>query len=189
MAAGNHHLSDEALTALAQGGNDSALSQLILRMMPMVRRKAGQYHLPGMEAEDLVQEGLLGLLKAVRLFRPDVGSSFSYYASLCISTQMASAAKAALSQKSRPLRDYAPLDDPDAYYPAAELTPEDHAILTEQMEDLQKNIATRLSEMEQRILWLYLSGLTYQQIALLQHTTAKAVDNALQRVRRKLRPV
>ena len=185
MTTGKRPASDEQLAALAKAGDDSALSLLILRMTPMIRRKAGQYHLPGMDAEDVVQEGLLGLLKAVRLYDEAI-SSFATYASLCVSSHMASAAKAALSQKSRPLRDYAPLDQHDSF-PEPAVGPEDQAILSEQMEYLYGKIATLLSSFEQETLRLYLSGLSYQRIAQLQHTSAKAVDNALQRVRRKLR--
>ena len=180
------HESDETLVRIARTGDNAAFSELMLRTMPMIRRKAGQYHLPGMEAEDIVQEGLVGLLKAIRLYDPAI-SSFSTFASLCVSTNMATAAKAALSTKSRPLMDYAPLDHPDASIPERTAGPEEQAILSEQAEELRRKIATLLSGFEQTTLQLYLSGLSYQQIAKLQHTTAKAVDNALQRVRRKLR--
>lgn len=176
---------DRTLIAQAQGGDDAALSQLILQLMPMVRRQAARYRLPGMEGEDLVQEGLLGLLKALRLYDP-AQSQFFTFASLCVASQMASAARLALSCKSRPLRDYAPLDGQHSTLETA-ASPEEHAILSEQMKELEINIATLLSGFEQQTLRLYLSGLSYQQIATLQHTSAKAVDNALQRVRRKLR--
>jgi len=178
---------DEALALAARGGDEAAFNQLMLRTLPMIRRKAGFYHLPGMDVEDMVQEGLLGLLKAIRLYDPAM-SGFATFASLCVTSQMATAAKAALSAKSRPLMDYTSLDHPDAALPEQTAGPEERAILAEQAGDLQRRMAQRLSEFEQRILQLYLSGLSYQEIAHLQHTTAKAVDNALQRARRKLRP-
>lgn len=186
MTTGLQTSSDEMLVRLARAGDDAAFSQLMLRIMPMIRRKAGQYHLPGMDCEDIIQEGLVGLLKAIRLYDPAM-SGFSTFASLCVSSHMATAAKAALSQKSRPLRDYAPLDHPTVSFGEPMPGPEDQAILSEQVEELQRKIANLLSGFEQDILRLYLSGLSYVQIAQLQHTTAKAVDNALQRVRRKLR--
>lgn len=175
----------QQLIVQAQQGDPAALSHLIVQLMPMVRRQAARYRLPGMEGEDLVQEGLLGLLKAIRLYDP-AQSQFFTFASLCVASQMTSAARSALSYKSRPLRDYAPLDQLPST-PEAMASPEEHAILSERMKELETNIATRLSGFEQQTLRLYLSGLSYQQIANLQHTSAKAVDNALQRVRRKLR--
>lgn len=186
MTAAFQHLSDNDLAVLAQKGDDGAFSELMVRMMPMIRKRAGRYSLPGLEPDDIVQEGLLGLLCAVRRFDPALGS-FAAFAAICVSSHMASAAKAALSGKSRPLMDYAPLDD--TALPVFAQTPEEQMLLSERMTELGEKMDTLLSRFEQNTLRLYLSGLSYSRIALLQHTSAKAVDNALQRVRRKLRPV
>ncbi len=181
-----HELTDEALVRSARGGDDPAITELVARYLPMIRRRASRYFLPGMEAEDVVQEGLIGLLKAIRLYDRDQ-SSFPVFASLCVSSTMATAAKAALSQKSRPLSDYSPLDALEGSPKEQSVSPEEEIIIAEQLEELNGRIHTLLSSFEQQVLTLYLSGHSYPEISQLLRTTSKAVDNALQRVRRKLR--
>lgn len=179
---------DDVLAALAKSGDRLATTELVTRYLPLVRHKAASYRLPGMELDDIVQEGLMGLVKAIRLYSPE-RSSFPTFASLCIATSMATAAKAALSQKSFPLWDYLPLPDDNA--PTAEHSrqdsPEQHLVEREQVAELYRRIDTELSPFEQQALKLYLSGHSYTDISVLMCTTPKAVDNALQRVRRKLR--
>lgn len=182
------HYKDDVLAALAGAGDRLATTELVARYLPLVRHKAAGYRLPGMEPDDIVQEGLMGLIKAIRLYSPE-RSSFPTFASLCIATSMATAAKAALSQKSFPLRNYLPLPDDDA--PTVEHSrqdsPEQHLVEREQVAELYRRIDTALSLFEQQTLKLYLSGHSYTEISQLMCTTPKAVDNALQRVRRKLR--
>ena len=138
-----------------------------------------------MEAEDIVQEGLLGLLKAIRLYQPGK-SEFAAFASLCISSSMADAARSALSGKSIPLRDYASLSEEGTILlPAGD--PAQQVMAREQLAELERKIRTSLSVFEQQVLRLYLTGRSYAEISRLLLTTPKAVDNALQRVRRKLR--
>ena len=183
------NLTDDALIPMARAGDDAAVTELVARYLPMIRRRAARYFLPGMEAEDVVQEGLIGLLKAIRLYDGDQ-SAFPTYAQVCVSSTMATAAKAALSPKSRPLRDYSSLDTLEEGEQAeggAGL--EEELIIAEQLEELRSRIRTVLSGFEQRVLTLYLSGHSYLEISQLLRTTPKAVDNALQRVRRKLRSV
>ena len=182
------NLTDEALILSARKGDESAVTELVARYLPMIRRRAARYFLPGMEAEDVVQEGLIGLLKAVRLYDPRQGP-FAAFVSVCVASTMATAAKAALSQKSRPLSDYSPLEELDEVRRDPQVSPEEEIIIAEQMEELRGRIDTLLSGFEQRVLTLYLSGHSYSEISQLLRTTSKAVDNALQRVRRKLRSV
>lgn len=180
-------LTDEDLIPMARSGDDAAVTELVTRYLPMIRRRASRYFLPGMEAEDVVQEGLIGLLKAIRLY--DGGqSAFPTFAQVCVNSTMVTAAKSALSQKSRPLRDYSSLDAlEDAAEQAAGV--EEELIIAEQMEELRVRIRTVLSGFEQQVLTLYLSGHSYMEIAQLLQAAPKAVDNAMQRVRRKLRSV
>ena len=182
------NLTDEALAPAAQAGDDAAVTELVTRYLPMIRRRASRYILPGMEGEDVVQEGLIGLLKAVRLYDRAQGP-FSAFASVCVGTSLATAAKAALSQKSRPLSDYFPLDELETARQELFISPEEEIIIAEQWEELGRKIHAFLSSFEQQALTLYLSGHSYLEISQLLHTTSKAVDNALQRVRRKLRAV
>jgi len=182
------NLTDEALILSARGGDDGAVTELVTRYLPMIRRRAARYCLPGMDGEDVVQEGLIGLLKAIRLY-DGRQSAFPTFASVCVGSTMATAAKAALSQKSRPLSDYSPLDELAGSSAERLVSPEEEVIIAEQMEEFYRKIHTHLSGFEQRALTLYLSGHSYSEISQLLRTTPKAVDNALQRVRRKLRSV
>lgn len=181
-------LTDEELIPMARAGDDAAVTELVTRYLPMIRRRASRYFLPGMEAEDVVQEGLIGFLKAVRLYERGQ-SAFPTFAQVCVGSTMASAAKAALSQKSRPLRDYSSLDVLEGETTEQTAGLEEELIIAEQMEELRSRIRTVLSGFEQQVLTLYLSGHSYLEISQLLDAAPKAVDNALQRVRRKLRSV
>lgn len=182
------NLTDEALVLAARAGDDPAVTELVARYLPMIRRRASRYFLPGMEGEDVVQEGLIGLLKAIRLY-DERQSSFPSFAAVCVSSTLATAAKAALSQKSRPLSDYSSLEELESVQKEQAVSPEEEIIIAEQLEELNGRIHTLLSSFEQQALTLYLSGHSYLEISQLLRTTSKAVDNALQRVRRKLRSV
>ena len=179
---------DEDLVLRARQGEVEAFSRLVTRYLPMVRRRALRYPLPGLEAEDVVQEGLLGLLKAIRLYDPAQGA-FGAFASLCVSSSMAALARSALSSRQRPLMDYSPLENSSGEDTLQDrgISPEEQLIAAEQMAELNRKIASLLSPFEQNVLKLYLSGHSYTEIAQLLSSTSKAVDNALQRVRRKLR--
>ena len=180
------NFTDEALILSARKGDDEAVTELVTRYLPMIRRRGARYFLPGMEVEDLAQEGLIGLLKAIRLYAGRQ-SAFPTFAYLCVGSTMAAAAKAALSQKSRPLSDYATLEALEAGSAEQPVSPEEEIIIAEQLAELEVKLRTKLSGFEQKALTLYLSGHSYTEISQLLHTSSKAVDNALQRVRRKLR--
>ena len=188
---GYYQLKDEELVLLAADGDNTAVAELVTRYLPMIRKRASRYSLPGLEPEDLVQEGLLGLLKAIRLFDIMQGS-FSAFASLCVSSSMASVAKSTLSLRNRPLVDYSSLqgsseDEQCLSLRDMAIGPEEQLIIAEQVSELNLKITSLLSLFEQRVLKLYLGGHSYTEISQLLLSTTKAVDNALQRVRRKLR--
>ena len=177
--------SDQDLVLQACQGEVDAFSRLIARYLPFIRRQAAYYFLPGIEIEDVVQEGLLGLLKAIRLYDSTQGV-FGAFANLCVSSAMATMVKSALSSRQRPLWDYAPLEEAVGLEDSS-LGPEDRLIVAEQMAEWRGKISSRLSPFEQNVLKLYVSGHSYTEISELLVSSSKAVDNALQRVRRKLR--
>lgn len=179
---------DDSLILMIRSGNREQASELITRYLPLIRHKASSYRLPGMEPDDIVQEGLLGLIKAIDLY-DSTRSSFSTFASICISSSLATAAKYALSRKSLPLRNYTPLceEDINDKDPSFAIDPEQQLDARDRAEQLNRKIDTLLSLFEQQALKLYLSGHSYTEISCSLQTTPKAVDNALQRVRRKLR--
>lgn len=179
--------SDELLIETIRSGKTDAVSELVARYLPLIRHKASAYRLPGMESDDVVQEGLVGLVKAIASYQPS-RSGFGTFASICISGSLATAAKQALSQKGLPLRDYTTLSDGALSAPADLSTdPEQCFVAAEGAAELKRRIETRLSTLERQTLKLYLSGHSYTEISNSLATTTKAVDNALQRVRRKLR--
>lgn len=186
------HITDEELIDQARGGNDDAVGALITRYLPLVRHKVVGCYGPGLEQDDLVQEGLIGLLGAIRGFDPQRAGSFATYATQCITNRIYSAVRAALSPKHSPLRDYMSIS-PDAEGQAIQIPsddgPETSFIKKEDNELRDRRMQTLLSGYEQETLRLYLSGHTYQEISDLLHSSPKAVDNALQRVRRKLKMV
>lgn len=177
---------DEQLAREAREGNSTAFSQLLLRMLPELKRQAGAYTLPGMDRDDLAQEGALGVMNAVRYYRPERGAFFPF-AMLCARTGMSSAARRALSDRHLPLSGYMQLEDKGDSPADALLQPEENLFYREHCNDLHRWVSEELSSFERQTLRLYLSGKSYSEIASLLSSHSKAVDNALQRVRRKLR--
>lgn len=181
--------SDEQLVLSARSGDTDALAQLIVRFLPDIQAKAGCYKLAGLEPEDLVQEGLIGLLRAVKSYDSTRKASFATFASRCILFRMLGIIRLFLEQKHLPLNNYLPLDSAQAL---AELSDRNgdplEAYLKQEEEQLRRQkIKTLLSGLEQETLTLYLNGLSYEEMAQQLGCSTKAVDNALQRVRRKLR--
>ncbi|MGI6176098.1 MAG: RNA polymerase sporulation sigma factor SigH [Christensenellales bacterium] len=189
-------LSDEAL--VAQSKNDvQALEFLLEKYKNFVRIKARPYFILGADHEDIIQEGMIGLYKAIRDFNPAKTSYFRVFAELCITRQMITAIKAANRQKHIPLNSYVSLNRPlydgasdqdmmDHVQSQSMLSPEELFISREDMKSITLRIQELLSQFERQVLSLYLEGKSYQEIssALKRHT--KSVDNALQRVKRKL---
>ena len=180
---------DEQLVLLAKDDNGHAITEIVFRYLPMIRYMASKYGLPGMESDDIIQEGFLGLMKAVKLYHSEK-SSFKTFSKICIDSSMLTAARSALSQKNSPLSNYTSIDDSEvAMVDYISLDPEQSVLAQEQIDGIMAKIATALTPLEQQTLKLYLAGHSYFEISKLLSTTSKAVDNALQRVRRKLQSV
>ena len=190
---------DYALVQAYRRGSQAALDALMLRYHQFVRLKASSYFLAGGDSEDLIQEGMLGLYKAVRDYREDRQASFRSFAELCITRQIITAIKTATRQKHVPLNGYlsfsqAPgdsADDSDCSLadvlpgPMAH-DPVNQVISSEEVESLKNCLTRLLSSLESRVLRLYLQGLSYERIANSLGCDCKTVDNALQRIKRKV---
>jgi RNA polymerase sporulation-specific sigma factor len=191
-------LDDGYLIALAKTGSAPAYDAIVRRYYGFVRLKASSYFLAGGDSEDLVQEGLVGLYKAVRDYRTDRESSFRNFAELCITRQIITAVKTASRNKHTPLNRYVSFSATPAGASESEPTldeilpgptahdPVNQAISSEELRALIACLSTVLSELESRVLGLYLDGYSYQDIGVKLGCEAKTVDNALQRVKRKV---
>ena len=188
--------SDEEVVVLAQQGDGQALAYLLNKYKNFVRSKARSYFLIGADHEDIVQEGMIGLYKAIRDFQPSRLASFRSFAELCVKRQIITAIKAATRQKHVPLNSYVSLNKP-LYDEESDRTlldviegrvtnPEDLFISQEELERIQNEISTTLSPLEQQVLAAFLNGKSYQEIAEMLDRHVKSIDNALQRVKRKL---
>ncbi len=189
-------LSDEEVAVLAQGGDGQALAYLLNKYKNFVRSKARSYFLIGADHEDIVQEGMIGLYKAIRDFQPDRLASFRSFAELCVKRQIITAIKAATRQKHVPLNSYVSLNKP-LYDEESDRTlldviegrvtnPEDLYISQEDLAGIQSQIDELLSDLERQVLEAFMDGKSYQEIAELLGRHVKSIDNALQRVKRKL---
>ncbi len=190
-------MADEELVGLVHGGNTEALDFLITKFRPFVRMKARSYFLIGADKEDIIQEGMIGLYKAIRDFKSDKLSSFRAFAELCIVRQIITAIKTATRQKHIPLNSYVSLDKP-IYDEESDRTlmdvltgngvddPEELMIHNEEFRYMEGKMDEVLSELEREVLTLYLDGQSYQEISDKLERHVKSIDNALQRVKRKL---
>lgn len=187
-------LNEMELVRRAEAGDTAAFDLLCEQYMPVLQGRAGRYSsIVGVDVEDFVQEGMLALYRAVKGFDPDAGIQFRTYAVTCINNSMASAIKSHMKNFSR--RGGIQIDEMDeqtlhrqTMLLADDMLVEDLFIQKEMNTQRQRQIEILLSDFERQVLVLYLSGQSYQEIANVLSTTTKAVDNALQRVRRKLRP-
>ena len=189
---------DGFLIAMAKQGDPAAYDQIVKRYYGFVRLKASSYFLAGGDSDDLLQEGLVGLFKAVRDFRTDRESSFRNFAELCITRQIITAVKTATRNKHVPLNQYisfsvSPAANGDSDATLEELIPGptahdpvNQAISSEELRSLVNCLADALSELESRVLSLYLDGRSYEEIGERIGCDCKTVDNALQRVKRKV---
>ncbi len=194
---GYHELVDEELVDHAKGGDDRAAEFLIGKYRNFVRVKAKAYFLIGADREDIIQEGMIGLYKAIRDFRRDKLSSFRAFAELCITRQIITAIKTATRQKHIPLNSYISLNKPiydedsdrtllDVISSIKVSDPEELVINQEASATMRERIRKNLSELECRVLTAYLEGKSYQEMANELNRHVKSIDNALQRVKRKL---
>lgn len=170
-----------AQLAAAKAGNEAALAALIARFMPVVRRYARRAAGPGLDFEDAVQEGIIGLFAAIESWRPGQGAGFPTYATVCIRNAVATAQKAARRKKHAPLNQSVPIPDNESV-PG----PEQRAIDAEQLQLVLQRARDSLSPLEKQVLRLYLDGYSYAEIAGRLNRSSKTVDNALARIRRKL---
>jgi len=190
---------DRYLIALAKQGNGDAYDRIVRRYYGFVRLKASSYFLTGGDSDDLIQEGLVGLYKAVRDYRSDRESSFRNFAELCITRQIITAVKTATRNKHTPLNQYVSFSstpsgtgsesDPtlDEMLPGSPIhDPVNQVISSEELRALVACISTALSELESRVLGLYLDGHSYEEVGQRLDCDCKTVDNALQRVKRKV---
>lgn len=189
--------SDEEIVEIAKKGDLVALEYLIKKYKNFVRAKARTYFLIGADKEDIIQEGTIGLYKAVRDFDKDKRSSFRAFAELCIQRQIITAIKTATRQKHIPLNSYISLNKPifdeesdrtllDVLSGAKITDPEELIISREELENIEGKIGEILSELEWEVLTAYLEGKSYQEISVELNRHVKSIDNALQRVKRKL---
>ena len=190
---------DEELVLMAQNGDDAAQEYLLDKYKSLVRAKSRAYFLIGADSEDIIQEGMIGLYKAVRDYNEEKNASFRSFAELCVNRQMITAIKAATRQKHQPLNSYVSLNKP-VYEEESEqtymdflqsssdslLNPEALLIGQENKSFLEDQMVKNLSSFETRVLVLYLQGRSYFEIAHVLDKPEKSIDNALQRVKKKL---
>src|SRR4051794_36536047 len=190
---------DLAIVMRARNGDPRAVDEMIRRYAGFVRLKASSYFIAGGDADDLIQEGLVGLYKAVRDYRVDKETSFRSFAELCITRQIITAIKTATRYKHAPLNGYVSFSHtPAGHDDGSDCTlgdalpgpgvddPARRVIASQELEALVCCLGTGLSRLEARVLALYLEGRSYEEISGLLECDAKAVDNALQRVKRKV---
>ena len=191
------HLTDEEVVEMSHQGEPLAEDYLLDKYKNFVRAKARSYFLIGADHEDIVQEGMIGLYKAIRDYRPEKLSSFRAFAELCITRQIITAIKTATRQKHIPLNSYISLNKPlydeesdrtlmDVIMEGKVSNPEEIIINREDLTNINEKIKEVLSGLEQEVLSAYLDGKSYQEIAESLGRHVKSIDNALQRVKRKL---
>ncbi len=190
-------VTDDHLVALFRQGDDAALDLLFERYRRFARSKARTYFLVGADCDDIEQEGMIGLFKAVRDYRPDRQSSFRAFAELCVTRQIITAIKTATRQKHQPLNQYVSLSGLRAPETADDRLdddlldhqvpdPADEVVCSESMAEMRAMMAEMLSRLEVEVLRLYVEGRSYQEISALLGRHVKSIDNALQRIKRKL---
>lgn len=188
-------LSEERLIELVQHGDNEAGNELSLRYRPLIKKCTRPYFLVGGDEEDLIQEGMMGLVTSMQTYSPDRQCTFKSYAELCIKRRILSAIKAANRFKHMPLNYRLSLDEiysddeePSAIIADARytLTPEQQIIREEEIQSLRTLSKSLLSSLENKVLELYLEGLSYEEIAKGIGKPVKSVDSALQRIKKKL---
>lgn len=184
---------ESALVLLARSGDDNALHVLFVRYEPFIREYSGLAGCAGVESDDLMQEGRLGLVSAIKSFRDDAGASFKTFAFLCIKRQILSAVRRAVNGKNVPMNGYISLDDVSAndvsksqFLCANTLNPEDTVILRERISAVKSALDVMFTPFERKLFLLYLNGFSYNAIAKTLHVGSKKVDNSLQRIKRRL---
>lgn len=189
--------SDEELIRCLRGGNALCEEVLVLRYVPYVRSLARPYFLAGGDFEDLIQEGMIGLINALSGFDPCGEATFKTYATFCIKNRVYSAIRQSLRGKNSPLNNYVSIEDAKkmnssesvSFEAGAVVDPVKEIIDREEYKELLENVSKLLSKFEAKVLGLYLEGLSYSEISSRLEKSPKAVDNAIQRIRRKFSDV
>ncbi|MBR5586982.1 MAG: RNA polymerase sporulation sigma factor SigH [Clostridia bacterium] len=189
-------VSDDELVKKAKNGDQEAIEILVDRYKNCISLKTRTYFLRGADKEDIMQEGMIGLIKAIRDYNAGKQVSFKSFAELCITRQIITAVKAATRQKHIPLNSYVSLygnNDGDEDRAPLELVdsntrfnPEEYIIMRENMKKIDEHIVKVLSKFEKNVLEFYLNGKSYQEMSMLLDRPVKSIDNALQRIKRKL---
>nr|WP_314276605.1 RNA polymerase sporulation sigma factor SigH [uncultured Peptostreptococcus sp.] len=185
------------IIGMAKLGNSQAIENIIDRYSILVKAKAKTYFLVGADKEDIIQEGLIGLYKAIRDYNQENTCSFKHFADICITRQIITAIKTATRQKHIPLNTYISLNKPifdddsernlfETIRSNIESDPEKMIILKEEYQYIQEKMAEVLSKFEQEVLGKYLSGKTYREISVELDKEPKSIDNALQRIKKKM---
>lgn len=188
-------LSDEQLIETLRAGDDNIMDYILTKYKPMVLGKANAMYLIGGDTDDLIQEGMIGLFKAIRDYRKDREASFFHFAELCVNRQIYSAVEASNRKKHVPLNTYVSFYAQSSEegkslaetLPDVTENPEQRIIAQESMQLFWDDVKSRLSTMECEVLDAYLSGLNYRQIAEKMGKSPKAIDNALSRIKSKIR--
>lgn len=190
-------MSDEDLIDKLRQGENEIMDYILEKYKPLVRKQTNALFLIGGENEDLIQEGMIGLFKAIRDYKNDRDASFFYFAQVCIKRQLASALEASNRKKHMPLNNYVSFSSDEnesgfaswENYMVGADSPEQLILEQEKMLEFKEHIEAKLSKMEKEVLNLYLDGYNYTQIAKLMEKTPKSIDNALQRIRQKIKTI
>lgn len=192
---------DEQILNMAKEGDDAAMDHLFRQYKPLVEKRARAYFINGGSPEDLVQEGMIGLFKAIRDFDAEKNVAFFPFADLCIKRQIITAVKGSLRKKHGPLNNYVPLNKPAFeeeesdedlmdYVPSSRMDdPEDLLISQEEIVRIKEELLGKLSELERQVLALHMDGVNYKEVAEVLHRPVKSIDNALQRIKKKAEEV
>lgn len=179
--------SDIDLVALARGGNADAADVLLARYKDTVRLKAKKYFMLGGDQDDIIQEGMIGLFKAVQTFDPEGGASFKTYMTICVHNQILNAVEAAATRRHAPLNSSTPLDELTGVPEDLGSDPEEQAIFAEAMGLILSDDSKLLSPLEKQVARMLADGKNYREIADALGRSPKSVDNTIQRIRRKLK--
>ncbi|WZL80439.1 RNA polymerase sporulation sigma factor SigH [Vallitaleaceae bacterium 9-2] len=192
---------DEELVEQIRQDNDLAIDFLMNKYKLLVEKKAKTYFLMGASKEDIIQEGMIGLFKAIRDYNPNKEASFFSFADLCITRQMITAVKAATRQKHMPLNTYVSLNKPsyqdeedrpeliDSVSNEKVTDPEELLIGRENLHIIEYELTKKLSPFEKEVLQLYIDGTSYTEVAAIMKRPIKSIDNALQRIKKKVEKI
>ena len=190
------NLTDEEIIEAYRGGQESAIDFICQKYKPLVLKRAKTMYLAGGETDDLIQEGMLGLFKAIRDFDRDRQVTFYHFAQLCVTRQIQKAVEASNRKKNQPLNAYISISDTEEAENAwsreliqtdAKVNPEQRYIDTENVRQMKERVMERLSPLEKEVLELYLQGYDYRAIARMLKRPDKGIDNAIQRIRQKVK--